>query len=131
MTYNEMKKINGELLDAFPMTWAFSAEQLKEAKKKLGVTEDGELLHIGGGGLIKKLDASAFVEMMAKLTANRVAVCANDQTLTEAIVYELGNHEYNYTGDPSDALDALGVDPADERVKRCLADAIKQVVRYE
>ena len=49
-----------------------------------------------------------------------------DTVLIEAIIYELGNHEYSYTYDPTDTIEALDLNMDDERVVKCFQVAKKQ-----
>lgn len=131
MNYQEMKEINRGLMNAFPIAFAFSNEQLKEAKAKLGAIENSELLNVCHGWFIKKTDKNAFLEMCETMKKNRDEVLSNDESLIEALVYELNNHEYVYSRDSSEALDTLGLSPSCERVQRLLAVAISQAVHYE
>ena len=117
-TYQELKTRTGKEIADFPMAFAFSAKQLEEALAKLEATKD-EVVSIGSGGIVRKTDSAAFVAMFERHESERIAAFKHDSTLIEAICYELGNHEYSYTGDPSDALDALGITLDDKRTAKC------------
>ena len=121
-TYNELKvRISAEV-NAFPLGFAFSDEQLKEALAKLGATAD-ECLSIGAGGILRKCDKAKFDALFIRHETEREAALDNDDVLREAIRYELGNHEYCITGCSGDALGALGITLDDERKKRIFNEA--------
>lgn len=61
--YLEWRKQSQEEFNAFPMGFAFNDEQFEEQKKKLGVKENDELISIGYGGFIRKVDKQAFLDM--------------------------------------------------------------------
>ncbi len=51
--------------------------------------------------------------------ANRLK---DEKELIKALAYELNNHEYDYTHDPTDAIESLGLKEIDQEV---LKKAIK------
>lgn len=56
--YLDLKKKHEEELNAFPIAYAFSDEQLKEALKKLGAESTKECVTVfGHGDIVKKVDA--------------------------------------------------------------------------
>lgn len=93
--------------------YAFNNEQFKEGMEKVGLTEKdvSKIYSMGGtGGYIKKENMQALKDLWARHEKERTELKANNKELFNALVYELKNHEYGYTGDYSDALDALGLD---------------------
>lgn len=102
----------GELEGIF---WAFDNKQFAEGMEKIGLkVNDTNLIYsIGGGGYIlksKKDDLSALFKRHAEERKNRLK---DEQKLIEALAYELNNHEYIITYDPTDALNALGLKKED------------------
>jgi len=124
-TYQELKKRHSDEFSAFPIAFAFSKEQFEEALSKLDAKAD-ECCSIGGGGIIKKTDSKALQEFMNRHVAELENAFKIDAVLIEAIIYELGNHEYSYTYDPADTIEALDLDMNDERVVKCFQAAKKQ-----
>ena len=82
--------------------------------EKLGLkeTDTDKIISIGAGGYMKKSDEKAFDDILARHEAERKEAVNNDTDGTGYILdmfsYELSNHEYCYTWDVSDTLDALG-----------------------
>lgn len=128
-TYLQMKERQREELEAFPMAFAFSQKQLDEALAKLGAESKEDVCAIPGGGIILKANKKALVRLFVNHMDERATAYESDSMLTEAIRYELGNHEYGYTGDPTtDALRALGydLDTITERERACFEVARDQ-----
>lgn len=124
MKYIDLKSQIQKEVNNFPICYAFSDEQFKEALEKLGVTPR-ELLRVGNGGFIRKTDKAAFSAMMDS-TSYKMETALKDRVfMVEAIVYELGNHEFCITHDPADTLDALKLDIENETVEECLNEARK------
>ena len=111
--YLRLKEKHQKEINDFPMAFAFSNEQLTEAMEKLEVTEIKELISIGAGGLIKKSDKYKLLEIYSQQKAESKTAIDADKTgegyIKDMFEYELANHEYNYTMDASDTLDALGL----------------------
>ena len=125
MKYPELQdKIQAEIT-AFPMVFAFSKEQLKEALRKLNA-KPSECVNIGSGGIIKATDQKAYYEMHKRIDDMKEEAMEDDAFLIEAIRYELGNHEYSYTHDPTDAIECLDLDMNNGRTQRCFEEAKKQ-----
>lgn len=110
--YLELKKRHQAEVDAFPMAFAFSNEQLIKALEKLNATKE-ECVSIYGGGIIKKTDQVKLREMFAHQAEEKNIAIENDKTgegyIKDMFEYELANHEYNYTMDASDTLECLGL----------------------
>ena len=124
-TYQELKTRWGKEINAFPMAFAFSNEQLKEVLVNLETTIE-EVVSIGSGGIIRKTDLVAYEALFERIGVERVAAFENNVVLIEAIRHELGNHEYIYTSDPTDALNALEITLDDERTATCFKIARAQ-----
>lgn len=132
--YIELKERHQKEINDFPFGFAFSESQFNNMMiNKFGLTpEDTDKIYsIGGGGYVRKTDADAMQEMFDRHTKEReTAIKENkDDYLYHMFNYELANHEYSYTGDVSDTLDAIGLTReevnADERMRKALARAIK------
>jgi hypothetical protein len=95
----------------------FSSAQFDEGAAALGV-ERADVTSIGGGGYAPRSELPVIDAMFERLHAPAEAALLDDRYLCDALVYELGNHEYCITGRASDALEAVGVTATDARVKR-------------
>ena len=107
MDYREFKERKQKEFNTLPLMFAFSNEQFEEGKKKLCVKDDKELVSIGGGGFIKKVDAHLLDEMINRHNKEYEELMQNDEFVYSAFYYELGNHEFCITLDPTDTLASL------------------------
>lgn len=111
-TYNDIRQENQERVNSFEgLFYAFSNNQLEEGLGKLGLTMDNidQIVSIGHGGYILKNRVQALTDMIFQNDLARKQLKKDKKLLLEALVFELRNHEYCYTGDMTDALDALGL----------------------
>ena len=124
MNYTELKNKIIEEISAFPMKFAFSDKQLKEGLESLGAAVD-DVVSIGGGGFVRKTDVNALNEMFNNHEKLREDALKDRDFLIDALVYELGNHEYCITHDPEPALNALGIEAEDvnDHVRECYKEA--------
>ena len=118
--YCTMKDRHQAEIDAFPMFFAFSTEQFTEGMKKLELRPDetDKIRKVGTtGGFIRKTDDDAFCKMLERHEQERDDAIGSDETgegfIFDMFSYELANHEYNYTYDTEDTLDALGITQQD------------------
>lgn len=117
-TYKEQKvRHHKELGDFEGIFFAFSDDQFNEGLKKVGLSETDSpsqfIYSIGAGGYILKTKSKDFRLMLKKHKEERKSLKKDNKRLLDALVYELNNHEYGFTGDPSDALQALGLSSQD------------------
>lgn len=112
--YEEMKQRQQQEVNAFPMFFAFDNKALREGLAKLGLGENDtdKICHIGGGGYIKKTDLPELKEMLSRHREERDAAAKADTAGTGFAYYmfftELNNHEFGYTGEYEETLEALG-----------------------
>ena len=124
------------------MGFAFSESQFKETMKKLGLEENetDKIIGIGiGGGFIRKTDVEAFNEMNKRHRQEEKEAIKNDLTgegyIKDMFEYELANHEYGYTYNLEDTLNALGLTIEkinnDQRLKHGLDLALNRYIEKE
>ena len=84
--------------------------------RRLGLDPEKDkdkLCSIGAGGVIRKTDADAMREMFARHRRELQEAIAADKTgdgfIYDMFYTELANHEYSYTGDVTDAVNACGL----------------------
>ena len=63
--------------------------------------------------------------------AERKAAMQDDEYLFTMFNYELANHEYSYTGDLDDTLDALGLTIEEINADPRMADALKRAIAVQ
>ena len=99
------------------MFFAFSEKQFDEGLAEFGITRENmkdKLLRFGGtGGYLLKDKESELDNLFQKQRAELKQEIDKDKTgkgfIKEMFSYELANHEYGYTGDLTDTLEAVGL----------------------
>lgn len=111
--YQDYKKAISKEVNEFPMFFAFSDKQFEEGKAKLNIKDNSELCKIGGGGFIRKTDSKKLSDMLHNqektLARNIQADKTGEGFIYSMFLYELNNHEYGYTYELDDTLEALGL----------------------
>lgn len=134
--YIEWKEEYQKRINEFPMKFAFSQEALERGMKELGLNphETGKIVAIGGGGFIRATDVDAFNQLFDGRANELRKMLTDDSFLYDALVYELFNHEYGYTGDPDDAIYAIGLTPSeivsDPRMRQVYNKASEYVMQH-
>lgn len=126
-TYLEQKQRHHDELNEFTgLFFAFSGKQFNEGLTKVGA-EKTEVASIGSGGFIRKDRVKDLTALLNKHAEERKSLKKDTKTLVSAIAYELANHEYETTMDPTDALGALNLEfeTLDKAIWR------KAVAKYE
>lgn len=96
-----------------------------------------KLYRIPGGGFIQKKDHDLIRETTERHHSELQAAIDADKTgegfIYEMFIFELDSHEYSYTGDTEDTLDALGYTAnevlGDPRLKRGIEKAVTVISR--
>lgn len=137
-SYRELRNKQSEEFAKFPIAFAFSDEQVKEGLKKLGLNENDidKVTGIGAGGFIKKTDVEKYVELSKKLHRELKEAIAEDKTgelfIKDMFDEELANHEYGYTMELDDTLEALGITIEEINSNDNLKNGLKLALeRYE
>ena len=129
---NKYKQLRDQLqkqYDALPIKYAFSEMQFKNMLKQFETEAGGRvrLLYIGQGAYIQVQDEKLIDDFLERSDRELSEAMKDDDFLYDAFNYELANHEFAYTDDISDALDALGLSweqiKDDKRIMRILKKA--------
>lgn len=142
MKYSELKEKHQEEIDNFPMYWAFGDKQWKELLEKLNLTEkqaQKELIVGPAGSIMKKDDKEAFINMINKHTEEIQKLIDLDQDgsgfVKDMFKYELINHEFGYTRDIDETLNALNLTYDDiennDKLLKGLTLAKKEILKIE
>lgn len=128
--YTELKSKHQKEVDAFPFGFAFNQKQFDEMMVKWGLkpTDIREILSIGHGGYIRKDDSRTMKEVFDRHEAERKAAMQDDEYLYQMFNYELGNHEYGYTQDLTDTLEALGLTMNEINADPRMANVLKRAI---
>lgn len=115
--YTEIKVKHQKEMNAFPLKAAFSNEQLIQGMHELGLepTDTDKIVSLGYGCFIRKTDLQAYIDMKKRFVQEEKAARAkrSKKYLIGMFKDELYNHEYGYTRDDTDTLDALGIKDQD------------------
>lgn len=140
--YAELRRRQQAEFDALPLGFAFSQKQFNEMMEGWGLDPEKDLdkiLSIPGGGYVQKKDAGLLHQTAERHDAEMAAAIAGNTTgegfIYQMFLYELDNHEYGYTRDTEDTLDALGY-TAEEvlgnpRLKRGIEKAVTEICKRE
>lgn len=117
MDYKELKDRQGKELNDFLNKYsffAFSEEQFKDGCKKLNLDAEADLdklIEIVGGGYLLKEYKDDYIALAKKIHEEVEEEIKKDTTglgfIYSMFKYELANHEYGYTYELEDTLDAL------------------------
>lgn len=113
--YAEMRQRQQEEFNALPLGFAFNMRQFNEMMKGWGLDPEKDrdkIYRLPAGGYVQKKDADLLHQTVERHGAELTAAIAEDK-IGDGFVYqmflaELADHEYGYTGDADDTLDALG-----------------------
>lgn len=133
--YMEMRDRQQKEFDALPLGFAFGQKQFEEMMRSWDLDPEkdtGKICSIGAGGYIQKKDVELLRQTSKRHKEEMEAAIAGDKT-GEGFIYqmflcELDNHEYGYTGDTSDTLEALGYTAEQVLESPCLKRGIEKAV---
>jgi hypothetical protein len=118
MKYQEIREQEHKDINALYINmgvfWAFSNSQFDENKTPLLPGE--KYVSIGAGGYMPKHNVEALLQGSKDIHARAKQQIKDNKAREAHIIYELSNHETYYTGDITNALDALGQDYTSEEV---------------
>ena len=140
--YAELRKRQQEEFNALPLGFAFSQKQFNEMMEGWGLDPEKDLdkiLSIPAGGYVQKKDADLLHQTVERHDTEMAAAISEDKTgegfIYEMFLYELDNHEYGYTRDTEDTLDALGYTAeqvlGDPRLKHGIEKAVTKICKRE
>ena len=137
--YADMKRRQQQEFGAFPMQFAFNDRQFAEGMAALGLepTDTDKVYKAPGGGFYRKEDGPRLKEMMDRFDRELQSAIAADETgdgfIYEMFLAELNGHEFGYTMDTEEALDALGYTAeevlGDPRLKRGIEKAATEICK--
>lgn len=115
--YLELIKRQQKEINELPMRFAFSQSQFDEILDEWGLTRCEEdmkkIMSIGYGGYMLKTEYIKLKSTRIKHREEFQKAIDDDLTgsgfIYDMFLYELENHEYSYTYDEEDALNALGI----------------------
>lgn len=141
-SYKELKERQQQEVDALPLGFAFGQKQFDEMMKGWGLDpkkDTDKIISIGYGGYVQKKDADLLRKTTERHSREMEEAIAADTTgegfVYEMFLYELDNHEFGYTGDTEDTLDALGYTAeqvlGNPKLKRGIEKAATEIYKRE
>lgn len=140
--YEELRNRQQAEFNKLPLGFAFSDKQFYEMMEKWGLDPEKDLDKINripAGGFIQKKDRANFHKVLEKHDKEMQEAIEADTTgdgfIYEMFLYELRNHEFGYTGEYEDTLEALGYTweqvQTDSRLKHGLNKAAAKIWEEE
>ena len=141
--YMTMRERQQQKVNALPLGFAFGNRQFEEMMRGWGLDPEKDLDKIyrlgNTGGFYKKSDAQLIRDTFRRNREEMEAAIEEDKTgegfIYEMFLYELDNHEYSYTRDTEDTLNALGYTAeevlGDPQLKRGLEKAVAEIWERE
>ena len=136
-TYKEMKERHQSEVNALPLAFAFSESQYKAKLAAWNITEEearaGAVVGIGAAGFIRSSDRDLVTKTFERIhDEERTAIDADttgDGFIYQMFFYELSNHEFSYTGDVNETLDALQLTADEVNNSAALQHGLKRAVK--
>lgn len=132
--YIELKKRQQQRMSDFLDQYAFFAfnnDQLEKGLQKLGATKE-DIVSIGAGGFITADQVQTYCKMLMKHAAERQEALDNPETgamyAFQMFLCELADHEYTWTQDTEETLEALGYTNEDVESNPKLKAALKKAM---
>ena len=138
--YAEMRQRQQQEVNALPVGFAFSNRQFEEMMRGWGLDPEKDLDKIyklgSTGGFYQKTDAQLIRNTFSRHEEELQTAIKEDKTgngfIYEMFLNELADHEYGYTGEYEDTLDAMGYTweevQADKRLLHGLEKAAQKIM---
>jgi len=108
--YKEFKEKQSKLLNKLPLHFAFGKKQFNELLVELNLTQDNYkkfLCQTSNGAIWLKSDIHLRTEWIENYDKEYSELKKNPSFMYEAFLYEMNNHEFGYTRNPEQTLEAL------------------------
>lgn len=113
--YRILKSRHQKEINEFPMFFAFYPAQVLSGMQRLGLesSDYSKVIALGFGSFCRKSDAPAFYEMIERHKREVAEAIEADEDgcgfIYDMFSYELADHDYSWTENPSEAIRALGL----------------------
>ena len=124
MKYREFREYWQKEFEKLPVKYAFNQKQLEKAMNELGLdvkTDMDKVISIfGAGDIWRKDDVEKYKEFSRKESEQRNELMKDKEFVKDMFLYEMGNHEYGYTLDSEDVIEACGLTMTEVLNNECL-----------
>lgn len=132
--YEEFKNRYQKEINALPLHFAFSDKQFKDQMNKMGLDPDKKedmekLVGIPAGGFMLKDDYPKFEDWSKRQSEEYTEKSKDMSFMYDAFIYEMRNHEYGYTYDDTDFLQALDISQKDLALNKELKETLDRAKR--
>lgn len=129
MTYREMRAEQQARVNDFLSEYAFFAFSDDQFRAGVDKLQTDDLVKIPGGGFVRKDKKDDFIALMDRHAQELREALEDPETAYQAFVAEIADHECGYTGDLTEALEALGLTTQDVKSNEMLFAALQRAVR--
>lgn len=138
--YIDIKREQAKKFNEFPCFFAFNEEQFNKGMESLGLTpNDTDKIYRSEGGMYyRKADSKTLKDLIDSFGVELKEAIENDATgetyIKDMFISELTNHEYCYTMDDTDSIEALGLTFEEIENSPSLKHGLylaKKIARYE
>lgn len=111
--YEEIRNRHEKKINDFPLGVALSNAQFKDMMEKWGLSENDtdKIVSIDGVRFLRKSDIEEYNKLWTEIRKEHKDLIQQDKTgdgyIKDMFICELYNHEYGYTCELDDTLDAL------------------------
>jgi len=137
-SYKKLKEKQEKEMSEFRMFSAFNKTQFEEGMRSIESEPNstGALFKLGNsGGFICKDDKPNFSDILERHYVEMKSAIDADHTgegfIFDMFDYELANHEYNYTGDLTDTLRAVGLTKSDINASAKLQHGLQKAIKMQ
>lgn len=115
LSYTQLQKRHQKEVNEFPKFFAFSEKQFDEGMRQLGLdpSQTNMVTAFPMGCIVRDSDVPAWIQLHKRHKKEMQEAIKLDKTgdgfIYQMFMSELQNHEYSYTGDVSDTLEALNL----------------------
>lgn len=133
--YEELQARQQKEVNEFPCFFAFSTDQFNEGMKSLGLkpSDTKKVYRAPGGMFYSRTDSPRLKELLDRHDRERQEAIEGDTTGEEYIFQmfrtELANHEYGYTYELDETLDAVGITREQVRNSKNLFNGLKKALK--
>ena len=135
--YSTMMARHQKEVNVLPIGFAFSNKQFEEVMAKWGLkpTDTDKVYKLGNtGGFYRKEDSDFIRGTLQRHARELEAAIDSDETgdgfIYDMFVCELFNHEYGYTGDPEEAVNACGYTMEEIQNDKKLSYSLRKACEY-